>query len=239
MVRASLLLLALPPLLAACGETAPPPPPAERDPAVAAALALPLLSDPDLAGTNPAGAALTGGGPPVGVIPLIPVDPASAEAARSAARQLLGGSIPALPRPVAEDRVSPVAAAPTAAAVAAALSFSRGCAAELDYSFSWAARLPAALPVYPLGEAQEAGGNDRPGCKLRVVNFRVPVSADEVIAFYRASAIRAGLTATFRRAGGDAVLTGGKIGGKGAFGYAVFARPLPDGQAEVDLIVNG
>lgn len=227
--------LILLPLLAACGDGAAADGPPPRDPAVAAALAEPLLSDPDLAGSSRSGTALTGGGPATGGVPLILFDAAAAEAARSAARDLIGGPIAPAPQPLAGGEQSPLARAPTAAAMAAALPFSRACGESLDYSFAWAARLPASLPIYPRAHAQEAGGSDRAGCRLRVVNFHAAVQPDEVIAFYLASAARSGLSADYRREGTDLVLRGGL----GGLNYALFVRPLADGGSEVDLIVNG
>jgi hypothetical protein len=222
-------------LLAACGDAAAPDGPPPRDPAVAAALAEPLLSDPDLAGSSRSGTALTGGGPATGGVPLITFDSAAADAARSDARELIGGPIDLPPQPLTGAEQSPLARAPTAAAVAAALPFSQACAQSLDYSFAWAARLPAPLPIYPRAHAQEAGGTDQAGCRLRVVNFHAAVRPDEVIAFYLASAAKAGLSADYRREGTDLVLRGSKAG----LNYALFVRPLDDGRSEVDLIVNG
>lgn len=227
MARCSILALAA--LLAACGDSSAPQAPAPRDPAIAAALAEPLLSDPDLANSNHGGTA------PAAGIPLIPFDADAAEAARNAARDLLGGAIAPAPQPRPGAKLSPLARAPTAAAVAAALPFSQACAVGLDYSFAWAARMPAALPVYPRAHAREAGGSDQAGCRLRVVNFHAAVLPEDVIAFYLASATKAGLSADYRRDGDDLVLGGGK----GGFNYALFVRPREGGGSEVDLVVNG
>lgn len=229
--RLSLTLL---PLLAACGDAAPPAAPAERDPAITAALAEPLMSDPDLVGSSLAGTTLTGGGPADGGIPLLPRKDDELELARDAAKALLGGAISPAPPPETGPAHSPLARAVTAEGVAAGLPFARPCAAALQYSFAWAARLPAALPVYPRAAAQEAGGADQPGCKLRVVNFRTPVPLNYVADFYYASARQAGLGPRHVRAGNDVVVSGGK----GALIFAVHLRSMADGTTEADLVTK-
>jgi hypothetical protein len=223
------------PLLAACDNDAPAEPPAMRDPAVTTALWEPLLSDPDLVGGSRNGTTLSGGGPADGGLPLIKPDAEEIDRAREAARNLLGGPIDPAPSPEAGPEASPLARAVTAAATAHAVPFAKPCAASLDYSFSWAARLPASLPIYPRGAAQEAGGSDKPGCKLRVVNFQTAVPVSDVINFYYASAAKAGLAPRHATAGGDAVISGGK----GSLSFAIYFRVISNGVTEVDLITNG
>ena len=57
---------------------------------------------------------------------------------------------------------------------------------------AWAAKLPAAFPVYPRGNTQEAAGTDEGQCALRVVSFLTPVALEEVLAFYYTRARAAG-----------------------------------------------
>lgn len=232
MVRFLPLALLVP--LAACSDAAPPSGPPERDPAVAAALAEPLYSDMGLGNSSLSGTTLTGGGPADGGIPLIKPKDDEAERAREAASALLGGAIAPAPPAQPGAAVSPLARAVTAEAVAAALPFSRPCAAGLEYSFVWAARLPAALPVYPRAATQEAGGSDKPGCQLRVVNFRTSVAPADLIDFYHASATRAGLAPRHAKAGGDAVVSGGR----GALSFALHVRSMADGTTEADLVTR-
>jgi hypothetical protein len=232
MVRFLPLSLVL--LLAACSEAEPPAAPAERDPAVAAALAQPLFSDRDLVASSLAGTTLTGGGPADGGIPLIRPRDDEAERARELARGLVGGALSPAPPATSGPDQSPLARALTAEAIAAAIPFARPCAPALDYSFAWAARLPAALPVYPRAATQEAGGSDKPGCKLRVVNFRSAASPADLVDFYFASAARAGLAPRHTKAGSDAVVSGNK----GTLAFAVHIRTMADGTTEADLITR-
>jgi hypothetical protein len=99
----------------------------------------------------------------------------------------------------------------------------------------WAARLPAAFPVYPRGAVQEAAGTDASGCSLRVVNFVTPVPLGEVMDFYYSRARAAGFSAQRVLQDGDNVLGGVK----GASSYVVYARRLPSGNTEVDLVTSG
>jgi len=222
-------------LLTACGDAAAPETTPLRDSAIMGALSEPLLSDPDMVGASRNATMLAGGGPAEGGVPMFGPDDKEANRARDEAARLLGGAIAPAPRAEAGADVSAVAKAQTAASVAAALPFAAKCASSLGYSFGWAAKVPATLRVYPRAHTQEAGGSDAAGCKLRVVNFRTPVAASDVIAFYHASAARAGLVPQVSKAGKDKVVSGGK----GTLSFAVYARRTADGMTEVDLITNG
>ena len=116
----------------------------------------------------------------------------------------------------------------------ALLALSKGCSDQLDYGFIWAARMPAALPVYQRGHVRQSAGSDAGGCRLRVVAFVTPVGPDDVLAFYATTAGKAGLALELRREGGDEVLTGkGK-----ALEFAVFARAFDQQLSEVVLITR-
>ena len=92
MIAARFTLLSAVLLLSACGSGEPAADPlAERDPAVTAALADPLMADPDLTSQNRGNAALTGGGPAAGEIPPFKRGQAELDAARAAALELAGG----------------------------------------------------------------------------------------------------------------------------------------------------
>ena len=203
---------------------------AQRDPAAAAALDDPLGTDPDLTGQNRGNAALDGGVPD-GALPAFKRSPEEVAAARTEAERLLGRTITAAPDPISSTKASRLASALSLRAVAEATGLGGECAAKLDYSFAWAARLPAALPVYPRGHALVAGGSDQDGCKLRAVRYVTPVEPGDVIAFYHASTSAAKLAGTRSREGDDDVLSGK--------GYAMFARKRSDGLSEVDLVTSG
>lgn len=222
-------------LLTACGDAAVPETTPSRDPAIIGALSEPLLSDPDLVGASRNATMLSGGGLAEGGVPLFGPDDQEAARARDEAARQLGGAIAAAPRAATGPAVSAIAQAATAGGVASALPFAAKCAAALDYSFVWAARLPSAVPIYPRAHAQEAAGSDAGGCRLRVVNFRTPVAVSDVVDFYHASAMRSGLLPRVSMAGKDVVVSGAK----GGLSFAIYARQAPDGLTEVDLVTQG
>ena len=230
-------LVVLVALLAGCEAKKPADQAQDRDPAVAGALGDEIMVDPDLARQNPQNAALAGGGP---ASALIPPEGKSAEAiaaARAAAAKLAGGRLQHAPDP---QTGSGAAAGQTAALTARVVLGKHGagtgqdCAAKVDYTMAWAAKLPAPFPVYPRGHVQEAAGTDADGCRLRVVNFVTPVPLGDVTDFYWTRARTAGFAATHRLDGGDHVIDGTK----GAAAYVVYLRTR-GGLTEVDLVTNG
>lgn len=201
-----------------------------RDSVAAAALDDPLMTDPDLTGQNRGNAALDGGLPD-GAMPSFKRSPEEVAAARTEAERLLGRPIPAAPDPASTVAASRLAGATTMQAIAVASGLGGDCAGKLEYSAVWAARLPAALPVYPRGHTLVAGGSDQAGCKLRAVRYVTPVEPGDVVAFYHASTRAAKLPAARSRESDDEVLSGK--------GYALFARKRGDGLTEIDLITSG
>jgi hypothetical protein len=204
------------------------------DPASEQALNDELMTDPDLAGRNEANAALSGTGN--AAIPNIDKSPRAIEAARSRAAELVGGrsaliAVPAA-RALGED------AAPSQAMVAAARAAvapgGENCGEKVEYTSAWAAKLPAAFPVYPRGNTQEAAGTDEGDCALRVVTFLTPVALDDVLSFYHTRAKASGYSAEHVVSAGDNVLSGTK--GKSA--YVVYGRRLPQGVTEIDLVTT-
>ncbi|MEO7246963.1 MAG: hypothetical protein ABIW31_00795 [Novosphingobium sp.] len=224
--------LALAGLLSGCGREDVPDLADARDPEVAAALADPLMTDPDLASQNRIGVALTGDGVPTALIPTEDVSNEGRAAAKADVLALLGANPPA----------SPAAAGSQGARAGATAQLSwqqafgaQPCANAASWTFAWAAQMPAALPVYPRGHVQEALGSNAAGCAMRAVNFRTQVSSGDVLDFYYASARKAGFQSA-HRAEGEAHVLSGK---QGAAAYAVYARPGPDGMTEVDLVTRG
>jgi hypothetical protein len=223
--------------LAACGRADEAP--AARgndDPALASALGEEITVDPDLAAQNRANAAASL--PSLdGSVPSLDTGPDAIARARDDALALVGGAGRLRQAPPARkiDAALPPEAALSAAARAAAAPGTGDCAGKVDYTAAWAARLPAAFPVYPRGAVQEAAGTDRDGCALRVVNFQTPVPLSEVMDFYYTRAGAAGFSAQHVLQDGDNVLGGIK----GRASYTVYARKLPSGATEVDLVTSG
>lgn len=235
-MRRLILLLSLPFALTACGEDAQIDPQAERDPAVTGALSDPIMTDPDLTSQNRGDTALSGGGPATAEVPPDKRTPEEAEKARLAARDLLGGVIDPAPLATTTLPESRLAKAATPEAVAVALKLGpASCPAKVSYTFAWAARLPAALAIYPRGHARVAAGTDESGCKLRSVRFVTPVAVSDVVDYYYAAASKAALAPERRKEGGDEVVAGTR----GAGGYAIYVRQGRDGMTEVDLVTSG
>lgn len=224
-------------LLAGCGTEQPARFEPESDPALTAALAEPLMIDPDLVGQNRANSAAAMPSHD-GSLPTIDRNPEAIAAARAEASRLVGGSGEMRRAPAARvvEGALPADAALTAAARAAASpNADAECAARAAYTMQWAARMPAPFPVYPRGAVQEAAGTDAAGCALRVVNFVTPVPLDEVMDFYFTRAGAAGFTAERTLFDGEDVLAGTR----GRAFYVVYARRLPSGNTEVDLVTSG
>jgi hypothetical protein len=209
----------------------------EEDPATSGALGDQIMFDPDLASQNRAdSAAFVPSGD--GSVPTVDDGAEAIAAARADALRIVGGpgKMQKAPAPREVAGALPADAALTAAARAAAVPGGSGdCAARAQYTMQWAARLPAAFPVYPRGAVQEAAGTDASGCSLRVINFVTPVPLGEVMDFYYSRARVAGFSAQRVLQDGDDVLGGVK----GAASYMVYARRLPSGNTEVDLVTSG
>ena len=227
---ASVTLLAS--ALTACGDK-----PAEEDraaidPAIAAALADPLMTDPDLVAQNRAGAALSGGGVPSTLIPTDSVSEETKAAAKEEAITLTGGKLVSAPMVSGNDN--------SVAGETVLLSYRNAfgdvnCADKASYTFGWAAKMPEPFAIYPRGHVQESAGVDGADCRLRAINFRTGVAASDVLDFYATRARKTGYSAD-HRSSGDAHALSGK---KGGAGYAVYVRPGPEGLTEVDLVTNG
>lgn len=236
LMKRRLLATALPiALLAACGDSAEDEAAGDAmDPASEQALNEDLATDPDLAGSNEANAALSGTGN--AAIPNIDKSPRAIEAARTRAAELVGGRSKLAKAPAAKalgDNAAP-SKAMQAAARAAVGPGGANCGEKVEYTSAWAAKLPAAFPVYPRGNTQEAAGTDEGDCALRVVSFLTPVALDEVLAFYNTRAKAAGFSVEHVTSAGDNILSGTK----GDSAYVVYGRRLQQGVTEIDLVTT-
>lgn len=231
-IRRSLLPLVVAALaLAACGRAPPAPEQKpELDPAIVAALADPIMIDPDLASQNGGNAAITLD--TFDAVPLDDLSPEALDAAKAEAARLAGGMIRTAPEP-SEDGAAEVPAI-TAGQLAAALpSLPAGCAAGLRYGYGWATTMPAALPIYPRGHVEEAAGSN--ACGLRSVVFSTPVDPATVIDFYFTRAGDGGYSAQRSRRGEADVLSGTK----GSAVFLVRVRRAANGLSEVELATRG
>jgi hypothetical protein len=237
MTYRSIVLLAPLLLLAACDKKDEPAKPSADDPAMSGALGGPVLTDPDLASENGANRAASVPSAD-GSVPAADMSPEALAAARTAALKLVGGPGAMKKAPEARDvggKVPDGAQLTAAARAATGPNGKDGCAVKVQYTAAWAAKLPAAFPVYPKGAVQEAAGTDDSGCALRVVNFITPVPVAEVIDFYYTRASGAGYASQRQRQDGEDQLAGSK----GGASFVVYARDLPNGGSSVDLVTNG
>ena len=206
---------------------------ASGDPAMSGALGDQIMVDPGMTGDQ--GAAVAGD---QGQASLPPADrsPEAIAAALADARKAAGGAIKDAPPAAPGNAAALSQAAATAAQVAQSSRLAHtDCAKAVQYSNTWAAKLPEALPVYPRGAVQEAAGTDDKGCALRVVNFVTPVGVPDVLGYYYTLASKAGYTAQSRMDGNDHVL-GGRNGTRA---YVLYARKQANGLTSVDLVTSG
>ncbi len=231
------LLLGSALLIAGCGSNETVTTESEDDPALSGALGEQIMVDPDLVGQNRANSAASMPSQD-GSLPTVDATPEAIAAARAEALRLVGGPGRMKKAPEAREvagRLPADAALTAAARAAAAPGGNADCADRAEYTMQWAARLPKPFPVYPRGAVQEAAGTDAARCSLRVVNFVTPVPLSEVMDFYFTRARGAGFSAQRMLHDGDDVLAGVK----GKASYVVYARRLPSGSTEVDLVTSG
>ncbi len=190
------------------------------DPAIATALHDQIMVDPTLARQSNANAVKPPPRPDSGAVPADPplTDPVATAGLRHA---------PA-PAGACADCKTP---ALTLGALAARQH--PACAA-VSYSFGWANRLPAALPLYPGAQVREAAGTDAGGCALRFVSFASGAAPAKLIDWYFTRATIAGYSAE-QRADGPTRLLGGT---RGVAAYVLYVSPRDGGGTDVDLIAN-
>lgn len=230
-----LLAIASVALLSACGGGAADEAEGEAmDPASQQALNDELMTDPDLANRNEAGAALSGTGNDA--IPEIDKSTKAIEAATSRATELVGGTANMKPAPAARKLAAsaPDSKAMVAAAQAAVSPGGANCAESVKYASAWAAKLPAAFPVYPRGNTLEAAGTDEGDCALRIVSFLTPVALEDVLAFYASRASAAGFAVEHVVKDGSNVLSATKRNSA----LVVYAKRLPSQVTQIDLVTS-
>lgn len=196
-----------------------------RDPAVAAALAAPIMVDPGLAQSANTHVIRPPPHPASGKLPIapLPADP-----------------LPALRMPVAAKDCPDCAARRGTLTIGALAQRQRDprtarCATRIGYSAMWAIRLPNGFSLHPAARVIEAAGCDTPGCTLRIVSFATSAPPAKAIAFYHARAGEAGFTGKVQANGSTQIVAGTK----GDAAYVVYAAPRAGGGTTVDLIVNG
>lgn len=189
------------------------------DPALADALESQIRVDPKLAGKGGGGATGSGAAPSAAETGTLLRAPAPQKA------------------PACEGNCKPgTAGAQTLGALAGQQGTSGGCDAKLAYDNSWAARLPADLPLYPHARVSEAAGAAGTKCNIRTVTFTTAAKLQDVVDFYYTKAVRSGFSSEHLLDGTDHVLGGTRQRDNGA--YYIMVRALKGGATEVDIVAN-
>jgi len=229
--RPPIAAMLVPLALAACGPDAPAPAVPDTapslDPALAAALAEPIMIDPDLGGQANGDALRPPEQPLSGAVPPIDIAPIALPELELAKAPPPAKTCPACTAAHEALTLGALAAFLTSAST-------RACAADIGYSARWAARLPDGVPLYPDARVREAAGNDTGTCRLRTVRYMTAAPVARVIDFAYTRARKAGYSTAHQAQDGAHALTGTR---DGAF-YAVIARPRDDGGSEVALVVD-
>jgi hypothetical protein len=208
----------------------------DSDAAASSALGNQIMVDPDLASQNQANSAVVAKYPN-GELPPEMKSPEAIGRAQAQAVNLLGGpgKLQKAPKATELSGTPPKDSAYATAAQIAARPGNQDCTTKVDYTAQWAAKLPAAFPVYPQGAVQEAAGTDDGGCSLRVVSFLTPVAAGDVVDFYYTRAASAGYKLQHLKDGDSDVLAGAKDGSA----VTVYLRQTGSGTTQVDLVTTG
>lgn len=202
------------------------------DPAVSAALAGPLLTEPDLAAMNGAGRALTGTGVASALIPANLYTPEALDAARAEAKAQFGGAFPSAPAASGSDK----AEGGQTALHALRTAFGKlPCESAANWSAIWAARLPQPFAPFPRGHVEEAVGADDGACHFRSVTYRIGVGPAEAVDYHAAQAKKGGLSVDHRADGEAHAL----VMAKGPLSATVYVRPGPEGLTEVQIVTRG
>lgn len=196
------------------------------DPALTAALEDQILVDPDLAQQSQRDVARPAGGPAGAQMPA-EVMPTPATAAET-------GRLLSAPAPAADTGASP-SEAERITLGALAQSQARGaCEGKIGYSYQWAARMPADMPLYPRARVSEAAGADAAACTRRVVGFATAATVQQVVDFHYTRARQARYSAEHLLSGSEH-----RLGGtRGDDAFMLFARPRRGGGTEGEIIVN-
>lgn len=201
----------------------------QPDPAIVAALAAPIMTDPDLAAMNRGNAALE-----IGLFDGIPAwspDPDEIAAARGAAAKLAGGLLRSAPEPGSGPVPDPLTARQFAAGLAGA---ARPCLTALSPGFAWAASMPTAASLYPGSHVEEAAGAHKATCALRAVRYVTAAPAQDVLDFHFTMLSAAGYEVERTSHDGRDLLTARK----GRAGARVLVESGVGGMTEVALVTG-
>ena len=198
------------------------------DPAVAAAIAAPIMADPGLAQMANADTIR----PPTMPDPVsMPADTLGLPAAMSDA------GLSATPSPAGDCAGCRAArGALTLGALAEHLSGSgAACAASIGYSGGWALSLPSGIRLPPDARITEGAGSDAAGCRLRAVSLVSPSPTGRVLDWLHTRARESGFATEHRADDQGHLLTGNRPGAS----FAAYVTAADNDLTEVRLVASG
>ena len=197
------------------------------DPAVAAAIAAPIMVDPGLAQMANADTIR----PPTLPDPVaVPADALGLAAAMPAT------GVRAAPAPAGDCAGCRAARrALTLAALAELSGTGAACTAGIGYASGWALDLPAAIQPPPDARIVESAGNDAPGCRLRAASLLSPSPVQHVLDWFHTRAAAAGFATQHRADTDDHLLTARR----GEQSFSVFLSPGDGGGTDIRLVAAG
>jgi len=198
-------------------------------PAVAAALADPIMTDPTLSARANTNAVRPPAGPYTAPIPPSDV------AARGSTADLIARDKLESP-PASGESCTDCAAARDALTLATLAAPVAGqCASRLGYSNGWATRLLDAVPLIPNARLTEAAGIADERCDLRVARFWSDLPPERLIDWYFTRAKAARYTSDVRA---DAI--GKRLSGRHPDGsrYTLFVDPRQAVGSDVALVIE-
>lgn len=204
------------------------------DPAMKDALEDSILVDPDLTDQSNKNAVRGPNSAANGAVP-------PGTSAAGAVDSKLTGTLMAAPAPTqmaSDGECSNCAGSEgmTLGAKAKAQNSNGNCLKDLTYDMGWATRMPAAFPVYPRANLQEAAGVEGGKCNIRVVSFTTPSAIKSVVDYYYTQAKRSGYSAEYVMRGSEHVLGGTRD--KDGSAYVITLNNRSGGGAAVDIVAN-
>ncbi|RYY43312.1 MAG: hypothetical protein EOP59_08220 [Sphingomonadales bacterium] len=204
------------------------------DPALASALQDQIMVDPQL-GRQANGDAIRPPGQPYSAG--VPDDAVAANT-----DQVNLGELIKTPAPVQADKSCPQCAAARESTTLGGLasrqrdSRTSQCASSMNYSASWANRLPRDLPLFPQARVTEAAGSESGQCALRAVTFSAPQPMQTMLDWYYTRATKSGYTSEHQVDGEQHILGGTRERDGGA--YVLFMTARSDGGTDIDMVAN-
>lgn len=200
------------------------------DPAVAAALADPIMTDTTLASRANANAVRPSPMPYAAPVP-------QSDVARrgSSADIIARDKLESAPAPTGDGCAECTAARDATTLAELSRPVAGRCSDAIRYSHGWTTRLPDAVPLIVNARVTEAAGVANAQCDLRIVRYWSDLPPDRLIDWYFTRAKAAGYAADRQADAQGQRLSGRHSGGAR---YTLFVDPRGDGGSDVSLVVR-